>query len=101
MKVKIKTNVPSGKPGVTYFGHTYKWHGTYYDMGLEYTIAAEDFNPDIMVSLEPPKKVEAPPLPEVILPETATEEEEAALEPISPSDQKEEVTAKKRGSKRK
>lgn len=99
MKVKIKTNVPSGKPGITYFGHTYKWHGKYYDMGMEYKIAAEDFNPDIMVSLEPPKAVEAPPLPEVVLPKgTAAGEEEAV--PEAPVDLKEEEVQKPSSSKK-
>lgn len=53
MKVKIKVDVPKGVPGVTYYGHTYKWKGKWFDMGHEYTIRKEDFNPAIMESLEP------------------------------------------------
>lgn len=63
MKVKIKVNVPKGATGVTYYGHTYGWHGGFYDMDKEYTIKKEDFNPVIMISLEPKKgepKIEVP-----------------------------------------
>jgi len=62
VKVKIKMNVPkppTGMPGVTFFGSCYKWKDVFYRMGEEYTINKADFNPAIMVSLEPPKKKKA------------------------------------------
>lgn len=71
MKVKIKVTPPGAAkiPGVITFGHSYKWRGLFYDMGIVYTIKKENFNPDIMESLEPKK-------PEPILPETSDEEPE-------------------------
>ena len=47
---------PRGMPGVTFFGHCYKWRDVFYKMGEEYTINKADFNPAIMVDLSPPKK---------------------------------------------